>query len=107
MCETILLDLLGLAFPLVVVLASLILYTRIRKSGMLIIAIAFILEACEQILFGATVNQYYAESGLGLYTLGLYIFIGNILFQIAFTILMVIGLYMLYKEIESQPLRKG
>jgi putative Mn2+ efflux pump MntP len=95
---TILQDLIGLAFPLAVGLVSLIFYLQKKKSGMLVIAIAFFLSALMRILFGATMLQYFFSSGLGTYAYGLYVTIFGLGFQIAFTILMVIGLYMLYRE---------
>jgi hypothetical protein len=98
MYETILQDLIGLAFPLAVGLVSLIFYLQKRKSGMLVIAIAFFLEALRRVLFGATMLQYFFNSGLGTYAYGLYTTIFGLSFSVVFTILMVIGLFMLYKE---------
>jgi hypothetical protein len=109
--ETILQDLIGLAFPLAVGLVALIFYLQKKKSGMLVIAIAFFLEALRRILFGATMTQYFLNRGLdgtneplinisGSYAYGLYILLVGFPFQIAFTILMVIGLFQLYKEMK-------
>ena len=100
MYETILQDLIGLTFPLAVGLVSLIFYLQKKKSGMLVIAIAFFLGALQRILFGATMLQYFFSSGLGTYAYSLYAAIFGWSFQIAFTILMVIGLFMLYKEMK-------
>jgi hypothetical protein len=100
MYETILQDLIGLAFPLAVGLVSLIFYLQKRKSGMLIIAIAFFLECLRHVLFGATMLQYFFNSGQGTYAYGLYILVVGFPFQIAFTILVVVGLFMLYKEMK-------
>ena len=97
---TILQDLIGLSFSLAVGLVSLIFYLQKKKSGMLVIAIAFFLEVLSRILFGATMLQYFFNSGLGTYAYALYAAIFGLSFQIAFTILMVIGLFMLYKEMK-------
>jgi hypothetical protein len=98
--ETILQDLIGLAFPLAVGLVSLIFYLQKRKTGMLVIAIAFFIEAVRHILFGATMLQYFANSGLGTYAYGWYILLAGFPLEIAFTILMVLGLFTLYKEMK-------
>lgn len=98
--EAILQDLIGLVFPLAVGLVSLIFYLQKRKSGMLLIAIAFFLECLRRILFGATMLQYFLDSGMGTYAYGLYNTIFGLSFSVAFTVLMVIGLFMLYKEMK-------
>jgi len=95
---TILQDLIGLVFPLAIGLVSLVFYLQKRKSGMLVIAVAFFLLALSRILFGATMVQYFFNSGLGSYAYGVYILVVGFPFQFAFTILMVIGLFLLYKE---------
>ncbi len=96
--ETILQDLIGLAFPLAVGLVSLVFYFQKRKSGMLVIAIAFFLLTLNRILFGATMVQYFFNSGLGSSAYGVYILVVGFPFQFAFTILMVVGLFLLYRE---------
>ena len=98
MFETILTDLIGLSFSLVVGLVSLIFYLQKRKSGMLVIAIAFFLLALSRILFGAPMVQYFFNSGLGPNAYAWYVFLVGFPFQITFTILMVIGLFLLHKE---------
>ncbi len=98
MYETILQDLIGLAFPLTVGLGSLIFYFQKRKSGMLVIAIAFFLLTLSRVLFGATMVQYFFDSGLGSNAYAWYVFLVGFPFQIAFTMLMVIGLFLLHKE---------
>jgi hypothetical protein len=100
MYETILQDLIRLAFPLAVGLVSLIFYFEKKKSGMLVIAVAFFLSAVTSILFGSTMHQYLFDSGLGAYAYGLYLTIFGFVFEIAFTILMTIGLFMLHREMK-------
>jgi hypothetical protein len=97
---TIVQDLIGVAFPLAIGLVSLIFYLQKKKSGMLVIAIAFFLLALSRILFGATMVQYFLNSGLGSYAYGVYILVVGFPFQFAFTILMVIGLFMLYRDMK-------
>jgi hypothetical protein len=96
--ETILQDLIGLAFPLAVGLVSVIFYLQKKKSGMLVIAVAFFLLVLNRLLLGATMVQYFFNSGLGSNAYAWYVFLVGFPFQFAFTILMVIGLFLLYKE---------
>ena len=99
MYETILRDLIWLAFPLAVGLVALIFYLQKKKSGMLVIAIAFFLETVRNILFGATMFQYFMDhSDLGPSAYAWYTFVFGFSSQIAFTVLMVMGLLMLYRE---------
>jgi putative Mn2+ efflux pump MntP len=105
--ETILWDLIGFFFSLAVGVPSLIFYIKSKKSGLLVIAIAFFIDALvTRILFGQTMIQYLFNRGVGLYELGLPMTIIGFSVQIAFTILMVIGLFMLYKELKQQTTQK-
>ena len=97
---TIVQDLIGLAFPLAIGLVSLIFYLQKKKSGMLVIAIAFFLGALQRILFGATMVHYFMNSGLSTSAYGWYVLVFGLGSQIVFTILMIIGLFMLYKEMK-------
>jgi hypothetical protein len=100
MYETILTDLIGLSFSLVIGLVSLIFYLQKKKAGMLVIAIAFFLSVATSVLFGSTMHLYLFDSGLGAYDYGLYVTIVGFPMQIAFTILMIIRLFMLHKEMK-------
>ena len=68
---------------------------------MLLMAIAFFLNVITGILFGSAIHEYLFETGWSSYDYGLFNLIGFGL-QIVFTILMVVGLYLLHKEMKQQ-----
>jgi hypothetical protein len=98
--EYILTDLIRLAFPLAVGLLSMIFYIKKKKTGMLLIAVAFFLSAFLTILFGATMIQYLFTTGWNPYTYAFYSLVFGFGFEAASAILMVIGLYLLYKDLK-------
>jgi hypothetical protein len=84
-------------------IVSLIFYVKKKKFGMLVIAIAFFLNAVGMhILLGSTMFEYLHNSGWEAYRYALYSGIVGFGFLIVFTILIVIGLFMLYKEMKQQ-----
>jgi hypothetical protein len=101
MFEYILWDLIRFAFPFAVGVVSLIFYAKKKLSGMLVIAVAFFLNAIvTDILFGSTLHLYLFDSGLGAYAYG-YLAIFGFVFEITFTILIVIGLFTLYRQMRK------
>jgi biotin transporter BioY len=96
---TVLIDLVRLAFPLVVALISLIFYLNKKKTGLLLIAVAFFLDAVSVVFLGATALQYLVGIwGSNTWLYGFYQTFVGFFFSVAFTILVVFGIYYVYKE---------
>lgn len=99
MFETVLADLFRFSFPLAVGLVSLIFYVKKQKSGLLVISAAFFMSAVEAILFGTTIIEYLMDTAnWDHYWYALYVSWVGLAFSITFTILMIVGLSVLYRE---------
>ncbi|HJX02412.1 MAG TPA: hypothetical protein VJ439_00975 [Candidatus Bathyarchaeia archaeon] len=93
-------DLIRCSFPLAIGLIALAFYNNKRKSGFLMISVAFFVNAISAVLLGSTVAHYLLENeGFEAYSYSLYCSVLGFGFAIIFTILVAIGLFMLYKEI--------
>ena len=96
--EYIFYDLFRFSFPFMIGLVSLIFYLNKKKSGMLIIAVAFFIDSIQTIVFGSSATAYLFEQGLTEYNYAWYATVFGLGFTITFTILMLVGIAVLYKE---------
>ena len=65
---------------------------------MLIIAIAFFIDSIQTIVWGSSVTAYLFEQGLTEYNYAWYTTVFGLGFTVTFTVLMLVGLAVLYKE---------
>ncbi len=104
---TILSDLVTFSFPFVMGLAALIFYLKGKPErkpiGMLLIAVAFFLRACLLILLGSSVISYLFEQGISHYDYAVFSSIVGLISSSVFTILIILGLYLLYQELTRTP----
>ena len=91
-------DLLLFAIHSVVGLVALIFYRSKRRLGMSLIAVAFLVSAFLGLLNGITVHNYLVEQGWAVSFVGLFNTVVGLSSLIVFTILMLLGLYLLHKE---------
>jgi hypothetical protein len=98
-------DVIKVILPLIIGIVAIILYTQVRKMGFIFVGIAFFLLSIPNIILIALggpflverlMNQGLTVSEIALYQF--YIFLMSAAFGIAFTIMVIVGLYLLRKD---------
>jgi hypothetical protein len=95
---TILFDSVVFSLAFAVGLVALAFYFNKKKTGLLVIAIAFLLSAFLGVFNGVTITDYFISLGWTTYQTGLYKSAMGFGSLIAFTVLMLAGLAILSRE---------